>query len=114
MEKYLKKNNFLLVSLGAIPGAIFRWQIDEVIIVNIVGCFFLGFINALPVSRRYKLIFGFGFCGSLTTFSGWSYQLFKLINKGFYKLFFWNSILIAILGVFAVGLGHLIAKKITN
>ena len=69
---------------------------------------------ALPISKKYKLIFGFGFCGSLTTFSGWSFQLFKLINKGFYKLFFLNSILIATLGVFAIGLGHLVAKKITN
>ena len=114
MEKYLKKNNFLLVSLGAIPGAIFRWQIDEVIIVNIVGCFFLGFINALPVSRRYKLIFGFGFCGSLTTFSGWSFQLFELINNGFYRLFFFNTLLIVLFGFLSVCLGNWVAKKIVN
>ena len=91
---------------------LFRWQIDQIFIVNIIGCFLLGFINSLPISRRYKLIFGFGFCGSLTTFSGWSFQLFKLINQGFYKLFFLNSILIVLIGFFAVGLGHLFAKTI--
>ena len=112
--KIFLKNNIFLISIGAIPGAILRWQIDQVFIVNIIGCFILGFINSLNISRRYKLIFGFGFCGSLTTFSGWSFQLFKLINEGLYKLLFFNSILMVTLGLFSIGLGHLFAKKITN
>ena len=114
MFNFLKKNSFFVISVGAFPAAILRWQIDQIFIVNILGCFFLGFINSLPISKRYKLILGFAFCGSLTTFSGWSYQLFKFINQGFYKLFFLNSILMAILGVFAVGLGHFAAKKTLN
>ena len=112
--KILLKNNFFIISIGAIPAAILRSQIDHIFIVNTIGCFILGFINSLNVSRRYKLILGFGFCGSLTTFSGWSFQLFKLINQGFYKLFFMNSILMVMLGLFAIGLGDLFAKKITN
>ena len=108
------KNNFIIISIGAVPAAILRWQIDQIFIVNIIGCFLLGFINALTISKRYKLILGFGFCGSLTTFSGWSFQLFKLINQGFYKLFFLNSISTVMLGIFAVSLGHLLAKKIIN
>ena len=87
MSNFLKRNKFFLVSIGAVPGALFRWQIDDVFIVNIIGCFLLGMINSLPISRRYKLIFGFGFCGSLTTFSGWSFQLFQLISKGLYNSF---------------------------
>ena len=114
MNSFFKNNDFVIISIGAIPAAIFRWQIDQIFIVNTIGCFLLGFINSLAISRRYKLIFGFGFCGSLTTFSGWSFQLFKLINQGFYKLFFLNSILFVSLGLFAVFLGHWIAKKIIN
>ena len=113
MNKFFK-NNFFMISIGAAPAAIFRWQIDQIIIVNTIGCFFLGFINSLSISRRYKLIFGFGFCGSLTTFSGWSLQLSRLINQGLYKLFFFHAILISILGIFAVALGHLVAKKINH
>ena len=112
MSNFLKKNKFFLISIGAVPGALFRWQIDDVFIVNIIGCFLLGMINSLPISRRYKLIFGFGFCGSLTTFSGWSFQLFQLLSQGLYKLFFLNSILLVLLGICAVSLGHLFAKKI--
>jgi len=108
------KNNFICISIAAVPAAILRLQIDQIFIVNIIGCFLLGFINSLAISKRYKLILGFGFCGSLTHFSGWSFQLFKLINQGFYKLFFLNSISIVMLGIFAVSLGHLLAKKIIN
>ena len=108
------KNNFICISIGAVPAAILRLQIDQIFIVNIIGCFLLGFINSLAISKRYKLILGFGFCGSLTTFSGWSFQLFKLINQGLYQIFFLNSISIVMLGIFAVSLGHLLAKKIIN
>ena len=112
MYNYLKNNNFFLISLGAAPAAIVRWQVDGIFIVNIIGCFLLGFINALPMSKNSKLIFGFGFCGSLTTFSGWTFQLFELISKGSYMLFFLNSILIVVLGLFAIGLGHFLAKQL--
>ena len=114
MYSFLRNNSFIIISVGAVPAAILRWQIDQIFIVNAIGCFLLGFINSLPVSRGYKLMFGFGFCGSLTTFSGWSFQLFKLINQGFYQLFFFKSISIVMLGIFAVSLGHLLAKKIIN
>ena len=114
MNRFLTNNNFVLISISAVFGVLIRWQIDQIVIVNTIGCFLLGFINSIPISRKYKLIFGFGFCGSLTTFSGWSSQLFKLINQGFYKLFFLNSILIVMLGLLSVSLGHLIAKKIVN
>ena len=114
MGNYFAKKNIFLISIGAVPAAIIRWQIDKIFIVNMLGCFLLGFINNLPIPSRCKLILGFGFCGSLTTFSGWSFQLFKLINHGLYKLFFLNSIIIVIVGMFACALGHWFAKKIIN
>ena len=114
MCNYLRKNKFFLISIGAVPAAIFRWQIDEIFVVNAIGCFLLGIINTLPISSRYKLIFGLGFCGSLTTFSGWSLQLFHLISQGFYKLFFLNSILMILIGFFSVCLGRFFANKMIN
>ena len=98
MYSFLRNNSFIIISVGAVPAAILRCQIDQIFIVNAIGCFLLGFINSLPVSRRYKLLFGSGFCGSLTTVSVLSFQLYKLINQGFYKLFFLNSILILTIG----------------
>ena len=114
MNRLFRNNDFIIISIGAVPAAIFRWQIDQIFIVNTIGCFLLGFMHSLQVNRRYKLILSVGFCGSLTTFSGWSFQLFQLINEGFYKLFFLNSIFIVILGIFAFCLGDFVAKKMIN
>ena len=112
MKVPLKNNSFFLISLGAVPAALLRWQIDQIFIVNIIGCFVLGFINSSSISKKNKLIFGFGFCGSLTSFSGWSFQLFKLISQGLYLSFFANSILLVLIGCLVFGLGHLLAKTI--
>tara|TARA_B100001250_G_C19310921_1_gene576222 strand:- start:268 stop:612 length:345 start_codon:yes stop_codon:yes gene_type:complete len=112
MYKFLKGNSLVLISIGAVPASVFRWNIDEFFIVNIIGCFLFGLINSLLIPRKYKLIFGVGFCGSFTTFSGWSFQLYESISQGLYKLFFFNLISIILFSLLAVVLGHLLAKKI--
>ena len=108
----IKNNTFFLISLGAILGALFRWQIDEIFIVNLIGCFLVGVFNSLDILKRYKLTLCVGLCGSMTTFSGWSSHLYKLLNQGLYKLFLFNSILIVLMGVLAIGLGRVFAKKL--
>jgi CrcB protein len=108
----IKNNAFFLISLGAILGALFRWQIDEILIVNLIGCFLLGFFNSLDILRRYKLTLCVGLCGSMTTFSGWSSHLYKLLNQGLYKLFLINSISLVFIGILAIGLGHIFAKRL--
>jgi len=108
----IKKNTFFLISIGAIPGALFRWHIDQIFVVNLIGCFLLGFLNSLAIPKRYKLTFGVGFCGSMTTFSGWSFHLYELLSQGLYRLFVLNSISIVLMGVFAIGLGHMLGKKL--
>ena len=113
MNRLLKKE-FIIISIGAIPAAILRWQVDNILIVNIIGCFLIGFINYLHISKRLKLILVFGFCGSLTTFSGFSLQLFQLLSYGLYNLFFLNSIIIVIISILTVALGHWFAQKIIN
>ena len=106
-----KRNTFFLLSIGAIVGALFRWQIDEILVVNLLGCFLLGFFNSLAIPKRYKLTFGVGLCGSMTTFSGWSFHLYDLLGQGMYKLFLFNSISTVLMGVFAISLGHVLGKK---
>ena len=108
----IKKNTFFLISIGAIAGALFRWQIDEIYIVNLIGCFLLGFFNSSYILKEYKLTLGVGLCGSMTTFSGWSFHLYELLNQGLYKLFLLNSISIVLMGILAMSLGHLLAKKL--
>ena len=108
----IKNNTFFLISFGAILGALFRWQIDEIFIVNLIGCFLLGFFNSVDISKRYKLTLNVGLCASMTTFSGWSSHLYKLLNQGLYKLFLLNSLSIVLIGIVFIGLGHIFAKKL--
>ena len=84
-----------LVALGAVPGALLRWQSSVQLgpflggnagadlLVNLVGSFILGFL-AGPIPRRTSLVLlvGIGFCGSLTTFSSWMLDVAKLIQAG--------------------------------
>ena len=84
-----------LVASGAVPGALLRWQLVERLgpqlgvhsganlLVNLVGCFLLGVLSG-PVPHRTPLMLalGIGFCGSLTTFSGWILDLASLHQQG--------------------------------
>ena len=77
----------LLVGLGAVPGALLRWQMslhwsDRHLLVNVVGAALLGLLAGLPAAPRRQLLVGIGFCGSLTTFSSWMLEAMRLISAG--------------------------------
>ena len=80
----------LLVAVGAVPGALLRWQLgvvlqDRDVLVNVVGALILGLLLGLPYRPGIQLLVGIGFCGSLTTFSSWMVNSVDLIASG--KLF---------------------------
>ena len=114
MKNYLDINNVIYISIGAIAGSLLRWQLEEIFILNVIGCFVIGLINSLSLNSKYKLIFSIGLCGSLTTFSGLILEVFKLVSNGFYIKALLGTMLMTIMGFFAVALGNLLAKKITN
>ena len=103
---------FFLISAGSILGSLFRWKIDNIFFVNILGCLIFGFINNLQISRKMKLFFCFSFCGSLTTFSGWILDLLNILNNGLYLLFFIRVSLFLVIGYFAMYLGYLISYNL--
>ena len=76
-----------LVALGAVPGALLRWQValhcsDRHLVVNVLGAALLGLLAGLPAAPRRQLLIGIGFCGSLTTFSSWMLEAMQLISAG--------------------------------
>ena len=76
-----------LVALGAVPGALLRWQVtlhwaDRHLLVNVLGAALLGYLAGLPAAPRRQLLVGIGFCGSLTTFSSWMLDAMQLISTG--------------------------------
>ncbi len=112
-ESVLHKIQFsdlLLVGVGAIPGALIRWQIDNNLIVNLLGAFFLGILFGLKVRCREHLFFGVGFCGSITTFSSWIVYCTRLIM---YKNFIDSFIAITltlVIGLFMALMGFSLGK----
>jgi CrcB protein len=92
--------DFVLVSLGAILGAIVRWIITlystaqkwtpySTIGINITGSFLLGIITKLGLikvlSPSAVLLLGTGFCGAYTTFSTYSVDVLKSIEANNYS-----------------------------
>ena len=77
----------LLVALGAIPGALLRWQLSvlapaRVLLANVLGSLVLGLLLGLPFRPRLQLLIGIGFCGSRTTFRSWMVDCVSLIAAG--------------------------------
>tara|TARA_Y100001968_G_C19402722_1_gene741924 strand:+ start:1029 stop:1382 length:354 start_codon:yes stop_codon:yes gene_type:complete len=81
--KNTSKTQLFLISVAAVLGAFIRWQIDNNIIVNIIGSFVIGLILGSNLNDKSRLIIGGAFCGSLTTFSGFFYFCFNKLINGF-------------------------------
>ena len=79
----LQRNIFILVLIATIVGALFRWQLQNDFLSNLLGAVILGLVFGLNLTSRFQLIFAIGFCPSLTTFSGWIWDVMELITSGF-------------------------------
>ena len=83
----LELQELLLVGLGAVPGALLRWQValhlgGQNLLVNVLGAALLGLLAGLPAAPRRQLLLGIGFCGSVTTFSSWMLAAMKHLSTG--------------------------------
>jgi CrcB protein len=111
---------FVWVALGAAFGAPLRYVIDRVmqsrhdtvfpwgtLTVNAAGCLVLGFLvpAASRLSPSVEAALGTGFCGALTTYSTFSYEILRLLEDGarFYAAAYVGASLLG--GFGAVGLG---------
>ncbi len=124
-------NRLIFVGLGGFVGAILRYLVSGfaqdisnsisfpfgTLTVNVIGCFFLGFLtrlfeNQVMVSPEIRLMILVGILGSFTTFSTFNNETLNLIQEQ--KIFFAliNISLQLILGLSAGFFGRFLSISI--
>ena len=94
--------NYLLVAGGGMIGATLRYWLSGVVgnatsgkfpygtlVVNVIGCFVIGFFLTLGYERfswspELRLFVAVGILGGFTTFSTFSYETITLLREGVY------------------------------
>ena len=123
-------NKILLVGTGGFFGAISRYlsvyfitQYTNVktfpigtMVVNISGCFLLGFWFGLAISKEMispevRLLFFTGFLGSFTTYSTFGVESFNLLKDGNHIGAVFNIFIHVAAGLAAVWSGDMISKS---
>lgn len=120
---------YLIVGMGGFVGAIARyavgvwcdafWRRDfplATFLVNITGCFILGFFltiaaERLPLDPRWRLLVATGFVGAYTTFSTFEYETQRLTTTGAFGWAIVNVLTSVVAGYLAVKLGVALARR---
>lgn len=114
---------YLLVAAGAAVGAPLRYLTDRIVqsitprttfpfgtlTVNIVGSLVLGAVVAATLAHAaptdLQILVGTGFCGALTTYSTFSYETVRLLQKKSGRAAVWNAAATLAAGIGAAAAG---------
>ena len=120
---------YLMVFIGGGTGALARYAGSAAImtrfggkfplgtlIVNVTGCFLIGFLMTLFTERldldpNWRLLLVVGFLGGYTTFSSFEWETFSAVREGGFWIGMLNVVSSIILGYVAVWLGCMLAKR---
>jgi fluoride exporter len=93
-------SDVLIISIGAVFGANFRWLIRRwaakfispvfpfgTLFINVTGSFIVGFFMIWSTQRvlldpRWRLLIVVGFCGAFTTFSSFAFETLAYFQQG--------------------------------
>ena len=114
IDSQLRSNtlSIFFIAIGAVPGAFIRWQLNNILIVNLIGSGILGLLLGLRLSSRYRLLIGFGFCGALTSFSSFMVEPAQLIINGLWIQAFGRITYTFFFGLFAGAFGFFMGREI--
>ena len=122
--------NLLYIAAGGAIGAVLRYVMGNVtaryfnpnwpygtFIINITGCFLMGFLMTLIVDKQllppvWRLFLCVGILGGFTTFSSFGYEVYTLLYEGnLYGGLVYAAASFA-LGVCGVAAGVVLAKNL--
>ena len=105
--------NFIYVLLACYAATFLRLLIDNNLIISIVGSFFFGLIISKNLNSVTKKILLTGFFSCFTSFSGFIYFLYEILNQGNLIKFIIFLNLIIIINLFTMLFGVWISSKFT-
>ncbi len=109
----MKINNFIYILLAAYLATFLRLFIDNNFFISIIGSFLVGFFINKGLSYSMEKVLFSGFCACFTSFSGFIYFLYKILNQGDWIKFIIFFNLIIIVNLFTMFVGFWISRKIT-
>ena len=109
----MKLKSFIYILLACYLATVLRLFIDNNFIVSIIGSFLVGIFISKRLSYSTEKIFFSGFFSCFTSFSGFIYFLYKILNQGDWIKFIIFFNLIIIVNLFTMFIGFLISRKIT-
>jgi len=92
----VKIKNFIYVLLAAYLATFLRLTINNNLLISIIGSFLVGFFISRKLSYSTEKILLSGFFSCFTSFSGFIYFLYTILNQGDWIKFiiFFNLIII--------------------
>ena len=109
----MKINTFIYILLAAYLATFLRIIINNNFFTSIIGSFLVGFFISKKLSYSIEQILLSGFFACFTSYSGFIYFLYKILNEGEWIKFIFLFNLIIIVNLFTMFIGFLISRKIT-
>ena len=109
----MKKKSLIYIILACYLGTFLRLFIDNIFIISILGSFFVGFIISKRLSSTSELVLLSGFFSCFTSYSGFIYFLYKILNQGDWIRLILFANLIIFVNLFTMYFGFWISRKIT-
>ena len=78
----MKINNFIYILIAAYLATFLRLIIDNDFFTSIIGSFLVGFLISKRLNYSIEKILLSGFFSCFTSFSGFIYFLYKVLNQG--------------------------------
>jgi len=101
----VKINNFIYVLLAAYLATFLRLIINNNCFTSLIGSFLVGFLISKRLSYSTEKILFSGFFSCFTSFSGFIYFLYKILNQGDWIKFIFFFNLVIVVNLFAMFVG---------